>query len=89
MKATKIVFSFGDVHEEFNLTISREAVYHTDTDTVVIVDTLWDGNEDKIGQYSIKSDTLTYEGGCTRQPPITLEQYDEIVNYVKQVVRKH
>lgn len=80
---------FGDVYKESNLTVAREAEYHTDDDEVVVVDVFWDGNENMTEAHSINPKTLKYyEEYCEVQPNLTMQEYNDIVSEVKCLALK-
>ena len=77
---------FGDVYKKTNLSIAREAEYHTDNKEVVIIDVFWDGNDNMTEAHSINPKTLKYyEADCKVQPKLTIQEYNDIVSEVKRL----
>lgn len=91
---TFIVF-FGEIRteEEDGETIitKREAEYWLDEDHTVVIDCFWDGDDNFLNGIGIDPETLKYILGndeLGEDAPITREEYDEIVKYVKETALK-
>lgn len=79
---------FGDVYKGHNLTVAREAEYHSDTDEVVVVDVFWDDDGCMTESHSINPSTLKYyEENCEIQPTLTNAEYDELKAEVRRLAK--